>query len=159
MNQPDRSSTTSGDRGHAWITAQTVDFCCLAAAPPVLRSPIRTSTRILGAALAGTARGWMAFAYRSLGNAHSAWLTPVAGATLATTGAYRLVPHPVYLGWTGLSLGWSLLSGSPLALMLALATGVFYDRRARVEERAVEAVHPLYAGYRARARRLVPWVY
>ena len=105
------------------------------------------------------ALGWTVWGYRSLGRSHSAWVAPAGAAPLVTTGAYAVIRHPVYAGWTATALGWGLLTRSPLGVGLAIGFGVFYDRRVRVEERLLEAVHPEYATYRRRVRRFVPVLY
>ncbi|MBI4494741.1 MAG: isoprenylcysteine carboxylmethyltransferase family protein [Chloroflexi bacterium] len=78
---------------------------------------------------------------------------------LVTRGPYRWVRHPVYVGelLSGLGLVLPLLS-LPSAAAFGLFCGLQYWR-ALNEERALEAVFPEYAAYRARTWRLVPWVH
>ena len=57
------------------------------------------------------------------------------------------------------SLGWALLWQSVAALGAAVVLGVFFDAKARLEERLLLAKFPGYAAYRGRTWRFVPWVY
>ena len=45
-----------------------------------------------------------------------------------------------------------------VAAILAVALALYLDAKARMEERWLLARFPDYAGYRARTRRLFPWV-
>jgi len=84
---------------------------------------------------------------------------PREGATLADTGVYRRVRHPVYGAVLLIALGWSLVE-SPLGLLPTAALAVVFDLKARVEEAWLEERFPGYSGYRERTpRRFVPGVY
>jgi protein-S-isoprenylcysteine O-methyltransferase Ste14 len=81
---------------------------------------------------------------------------PKTGGQLVTGGPYRFVRHPMYLAVLLVALGccvgygtswrWGALAG--LGLVLAI--------KARVEERALTALHPGYADYARRSKRIVP---
>jgi protein-S-isoprenylcysteine O-methyltransferase Ste14 len=115
--------------------------------------------RSVGTVLMAVSGSWLVYSYRSLGTSHSPWVAPTPDKRLVTTGAYAIVRHPIYAGWTALALGWGLATGSPPAIAIAASFGGFYDRRSRVEERALEAVYPEYRAYRRRVRRFVPGIY
>jgi protein-S-isoprenylcysteine O-methyltransferase Ste14 len=84
---------------------------------------------------------------------------PREGATLADTGVYRRVRHPVYGAVLLIALGWSLVE-SPLGLLPTAALAVVFDLKARVEEAWLEERFPDYSQYRERTpRRFVPGVY
>ena len=76
---------------------------------------------------------------------------------LVTTGAYRLVRHPLYLGELVAGLG-ALLP--VLAPSTALVYGGFclcQAARAVLEERALAATFPEYTDYRRKTPALLPW--
>ena len=75
---------------------------------------------------------------------------------LVTSGAYRLVRHPLYLGELVVALGALLPVLAPLSV---LSFGLFcalQASRAVLEERALMAALPDYAAYRHRTPALVP---
>jgi protein-S-isoprenylcysteine O-methyltransferase Ste14 len=77
---------------------------------------------------------------------------------LVTSGPYRLVRHPIYLGEIVAGLGLvlpTLLTLHALVLALFLAAQM---ARTFYEERMLKAVYPSYADYARRTRRLIPFV-
>lgn len=89
----------------------------------------------------------------------SAFPKPRDHSTLVTCGIYSIVRHPIYSGFIFLTLGWSLLWGSVAALVVALALLIFFDLKARREERWLEAKFSGYAAYKQRVKKLIPFVY
>jgi protein-S-isoprenylcysteine O-methyltransferase Ste14 len=84
---------------------------------------------------------------------------PRHGASVAESGVYGLVRHPVYGAVLLLAVGWSLAE-SPLGLIPTALLAVLFDLKARVEEAWLEERLPGYAQYRQRTpRRFVPGVY
>jgi protein-S-isoprenylcysteine O-methyltransferase Ste14 len=85
---------------------------------------------------------------------------PKEDATLVTSGAYRIVRHPIYsgiiLGWTG----WGLFNHAELTTLLAFfLLFPFFDIKTRREERMLSAKFPPYAAYQRRVRKLIPYLY
>jgi protein-S-isoprenylcysteine O-methyltransferase Ste14 len=146
-------------RDYAWFAAQLVLFAAALAAPIVQRSPIHPLVRLLGIGLLGGGGTIAAAAYRALGASHSPWSTPLPDSHLVTSGIYRRVRHPIYLSWCLASVGAALLSGSLVELAVAAALTVFYDRRARAEERLLAASHAAYPDYVRSSSRFVPTIY
>ena len=83
---------------------------------------------------------------------------PVTG--LVTTGPYRLVRHPIYLGFALLAMGQALAFGNWPALMIVLLGIVpSFAWRARAEERLLSRTFgERYASYRKRTRMIIPYV-
>jgi protein-S-isoprenylcysteine O-methyltransferase Ste14 len=84
---------------------------------------------------------------------------PRAGTTLVQRGAYSIVRHPIYSGFSIAAFGWALAWRSPLALLAAAILLLFFDIKARREERWLERTFSEYAGYKRRVRKLIPLMY
>jgi protein-S-isoprenylcysteine O-methyltransferase Ste14 len=82
------------------------------------------------------------------------------GTGLVTTGPYRLVRHPIYLGLALLALGQALAFGSWPALVIVLCGIVpTFAWRARAEEKLLSRTFgEHYAVYRRRTKIIVPYV-
>ncbi len=79
------------------------------------------------------------------------------GHQVATTGPYRLVRHPMYVGVILLWLSTALILGSWWALVPALIIAVIFIARTALEDRMLQAELPGYAEYAQRVRyRLLP---
>jgi len=80
------------------------------------------------------------------------------GAGLVTTGPYRLVRHPIYLGFALLASGEALAFGSWPALMIVLSGIVpTFAWRARAEEKLLSRMFgERYAVYRQRTKMIIP---
>jgi protein-S-isoprenylcysteine O-methyltransferase Ste14 len=80
------------------------------------------------------------------------------GTGLVTTGPYRLVRHPIYLGLALLAMGEALAFGSWPALMIVLS-GILptFAWRARAEEKLLSRTFGEgYAVYRQRTKMIIP---
>ena len=101
--------------------------------------------------------------FRSRMELGSAWtLVPAADQSvgIVTTGPYRLVRHPIYLGLTLLALGQALAFGSWLAVAIVLSGIVpTFAWRAIAEEKLLRRTFgEHYAVYRQRTKLLIPYL-
>jgi protein-S-isoprenylcysteine O-methyltransferase Ste14 len=126
---------------------------------PVLDGGPRLASVVAGLALLAAGAvlaGWGLLALREA-------LTPLPhprdGADLVETGAYRLARHPIYGGIVIGSLGYGLAMASPLAILGALLLLGFFRLKSAREEVWLVARYPDYPAYRARTRRLLPFLY
>ena len=78
---------------------------------------------------------------------------------LVTTGPYAYIRHPIYTGML-LALFGSALANNPLWFIVAVAAAVYFVYSARREEVLMARTFPdTYPAYRARTKRLIPFVY
>ena len=96
---------------------------------------------------------------RDLGANRTPFPRPKDDARLVTTGIYARVRHPLYLSVICLGFGWALLWRSWPALALAAVQILFFDAKARREERWLSTQFPDYTAYARRVKRFIPSLY
>jgi protein-S-isoprenylcysteine O-methyltransferase Ste14 len=108
---------------------------------------------VVGAALVLSSRA-------ELGSAWSFVPKADQGTGLITTGPYRLVRHPIYLGFALLAMGEAFAFGSWPALLIVLFGIVpTLAWRARTEEKVLSRTFgERYAVYRQRTKLIVPYL-
>jgi protein-S-isoprenylcysteine O-methyltransferase Ste14 len=164
-----RGNLNSGereDRGNRWVLGAFTVLAILLAYIPAYtdRRDIWTidgeAIRWIGVILfvvGGALRLWPVFV---LGRRFSGLVAIQRDHTLVTTGIYRHVRNPSYLGLLVSSLGWALIFRSVLGILIAALLLIPLVARMRAEERLLaEQFGAEYALYRARTRRLLPGVY
>ena len=118
------------------------------------------SVRWLGVALSaagGALRLWPVFV---LGNRFSGLVAIQPGHRLVTTGVYRVIRHPSYLGLLITSLGWALAFRSGVGVLLTALLVPPLLARIRAEERLLRAQFgDEYEVYGKRTSRLIPGLY
>jgi len=132
-------------------TALAIDALGLSTAQPITRPD--AAALAAGLMLAGTALAFLSAWY--LGKSFS--LLPQAR-TLVTTGPYRFVRHPIYLGGLLITIGEVWLRFSALTLALNIIFVAAQIVRLRYEEQILEQTFPEYAAYRARTSALIPGI-
>ncbi len=95
----------------------------------------------------------------SLGRSLSTFPRPRDESSLVETGVFSLVRHPIYTGLSLLALGWSVLWMSVAALVATVILFVFFDAKSRREERWLQEKFDGYGRYKARVRKLIPFIY
>ena len=75
-----------------------------------------------------------------------------------TTGPYRFVRHPIYLGGLLITLGEVWLRWSPLVVALNLLFVAAQIVRLRYEDEILDRAFPEYREYRARTSALIPGI-
>jgi protein-S-isoprenylcysteine O-methyltransferase Ste14 len=94
-----------------------------------------------------------------LGKNRTAYPRPLANSKLVQTGVYGLMRHPLYTSVVVATLGWGLVWASGPSVILAVALGVYFDAKARSEERWLRERFPAYADYARRVKRFIPGLY
>jgi protein-S-isoprenylcysteine O-methyltransferase Ste14 len=150
-----------GPRGEGWVVIQGVLLLLTAAAGwlgPAWDGALRLLGSIAGVALIAAGL-WLAMrGIRDLRGALTPLPYPRQGAELVETGVYAGVRHPIYGGLVIAGVGWGLLTASPAAIAAALVLLAFFELKSRREEAWLEGRFAGYAAYRARTRRLIPWI-
>ncbi|WP_165070783.1 methyltransferase family protein [Paludisphaera rhizosphaerae] len=108
-------------------------------------------------AAGGTLRLWPVFV---LGRRFSGLVAIQPGHELVTTGIYRVIRHPSYLGLILSTLGWVLAFRSGVGAALTAIMMIPIVARIRSEERLLgDQFGAVYQAYRDRTWRLIPGVY
>ena len=118
----------------------------------------RTATTLVGVPLAAAGLVLLRRGVADLGGNLTPNPRPRDDGELVETGIYARVRHPIYGGLILLAVGWGLITASPPSLVLAAALAVFFVLKARREEAWLVVRYPGYQAYRARTRRLIPWL-
>jgi protein-S-isoprenylcysteine O-methyltransferase Ste14 len=126
-------------------------------------SPAGSTALLLASSGSLLAIAGAALVLRSRAELGPAWsFVPKAdqGSGLITTGPYRLVRHPIYLGFALLAMGQALAFGSWPALMIVLSGIVpTFAWRARAEETLLTRTFgERYAVYRQRTKMIIPYL-
>lgn len=109
--------------------------------------------------LSGTASTMAALALTKIRRYLTPLPHPVAHSELVTSGIYGWVRHPLYSCQLIAGLGWTIFTLSALHLGLLVAGFLFFDYKAKIEERWLTERHPGYRVYAHRVRKLLPWLY
>jgi protein-S-isoprenylcysteine O-methyltransferase Ste14 len=108
-------------------------------------------------AVGGALRLWPVYV---LGNRFSGLVAIQPGHALVTTGIYRVIRHPSYLGMLVSSLGWGLSFRSGVGVLLAALLVPPLVARIQAEERLLRSQFGAeYDAYRARTSQLIPGIY
>jgi protein-S-isoprenylcysteine O-methyltransferase Ste14 len=115
---------------------------------------------VLGGAIAVTGS---VIVWRSRLELGAAWsLLPKAGdqTGVVTSGPYRLVRHPIYLGLSVVAVGQAVAFSSGPAFLIVLACVIpSFVWRAREEERFLISIFgEVYVSYRQKTKMIVPYV-
>jgi protein-S-isoprenylcysteine O-methyltransferase Ste14 len=154
---------TLGRRGGGWVFVQVVLLAAIFLSALVgLSWPGRLELIAwgVGAALMLLGASLLVAGGVGLGSALTPFPAPRGGADLQTSGAYRLVRHPMYGSGILIALGWSAIFATPVGLVLTVVLGLFAELKARREELWLEQQYSDYASYRRRTRhKLIPFVW
>ena len=147
-------------RGGWWVVAQSGLMLAVLAGGVAFRAGERGGALLAaGGCLIVLGAVFGLAGVKALGRNRTAFPKPREDSALVQHGVYALVRHPLYTSVILVSFGWALVWGSLPALALACLEAVFFDAKARREERWLTGKFPGYADYRRRVRRLVPQVY
>lgn len=149
-----------GKRGEGWVVGQFVIGGAAFIVALLTRTTVAWYVILLGIVLIVLGMLLLALAVLRLGENLSAFPKPREGKhSLVTSGAYGIVRHPIYSGILTAAFGWSILWGSLPGLVLTVVLLIWLDLKSRREEQWLVEQYPEYTAYRARVKKLVPFIY
>ena len=160
------SSGVQEDRGNRWVIAAFALVGLLDAWLPAWADRNDfwimdgETIRWFGVALfaaGGVPRIWPVFV---LGDRFSGLVAIQPGHTLETSGIYRYIRNPSYLGLLVMTLGWGLAFRSGIGVVItAMLIPPLIARMDAEEALLLSRFGDRYAAYRARTRRLIPGIW
>ncbi len=132
----------------------------LAAAPGGTEGPMALLLALAGALVALTGSAVVVRSRAELGGAWSLVPTASEHTGVVTTGPYRLVRHPIYLGFSLLALGEAIAFGSMPAVLAVIAVVIpSFLWRAREEEKLLLRVFgERYLLYQKHTKIMIPYL-
>jgi protein-S-isoprenylcysteine O-methyltransferase Ste14 len=122
-------------------------------------TPFPYDVQVIGVGLTALGIGFAIWARMTLGSNWGMPMTLREKPELVTGGPYAFVRHPIYTGITFAMLGTALTVGAWYFLVLAVAFGYFLISTAQEEKDMVQHFPDAYPAYKARTKRLIPFVF
>jgi protein-S-isoprenylcysteine O-methyltransferase Ste14 len=142
--------------GYGWVVVQIALFVLYGLALAWGASASWGAWRWLGIPLLAVG-AWVGLAALRM---HGRKLTPLPEPNpalgLQRTGVYAVIRHPMYTGLLLSAFGLAILAQKPLAIAAAGALTVFFNLKAREEERRLRRCYPDYADYQRATGRFLP---
>lgn len=153
---------TLGSKGQGWVALQALVLAACAAVAvmgPPWPDSVSSWVRLVGAVIAISGGAVAITAILGLGRDITPMPKPGPETEVRTNGIYALVRHPIYGGAIEVASGLALAT-SPLALVPAVALGLLFEAKSRVEERWLIEHDPAYEDYRRQVtKRFIPGVW
>jgi protein-S-isoprenylcysteine O-methyltransferase Ste14 len=147
-------------RGGWWVVGQFLLLLAIAGMDLTGHAAVKPLPIFLGGLVLIVAATFCSLAgLLALGRNLTPFPKPSAKTELVQHGIYALIRHPLYTSVFCAAVGWSLVWQSWPALAVSFVLAIFFDTKARHEERWLRQQFPEYADYERRVRRFIPWIY
>jgi protein-S-isoprenylcysteine O-methyltransferase Ste14 len=147
-------------RGGWWVVGQLMLMLAVAILGVACRDASKHPLFVLCGRLFLSASALCAlFGGMALGRNLTPFPKPLARTQLVQRGIYGLLRHPLYTAVMCAAVGWSLIRSSSSAFAASVVMALFFDAKARLEERWLRRQFPDYPRYAQRVRRFIPWIY
>ena len=155
--------TKEPGKGGAWVWAQVSLFLAYAILPRWFPMDFPVPRLWFGAWVGAALMAYgllMVFpAAVKLGRSLTPFPQPPPKAELVRTGPYAWVRNPIYSGLSTLALGYALWTGEGTRAILAAVIFLFLDRKSTAEEKWLSIRFPEYETYKARTKKMLPFIY
>ena len=122
-------------------------------------TPFPYPVQLIGVPLTVLGIGFSIWARMTLGSNWGMPMTLRENPELVTGGPYAFVRHPIYTGIIFAMLGTALTFGPWWFAVLAIAFGYFLISTRQEEKDMLQHFPDAYPAYRARTKRLIPFIY
>ena len=147
-------------RGEFWVIGQMFLGIGFVLLPVVPVGEVPMSIRFWGAITAGIGALWLGVGgLWHLGENLTPLPHPKDTGRLITTGAYRVVRHPIYSSVILATLAWAIWQMSLSHAIASLVFLVFFDRKSAKEEVWLMDRFPEYQLYRQSVPKFIPFIY
>ncbi len=143
-------------KGWAWVGAQFVLLGLVILLPAGDDWSRPGWLRTIGLLINLSGLALFALGVKGLGRSLTATPVPLERGELQTGGLYRFMRHPIYAAVILIIVGISIGSGSIVRAAIGAGTIVFFNAKARWEERRLAQTYPAYASYASVVPRFVP---
>jgi len=162
----ERASWWKGTRGEWYVVAQVILFLLIGFGPRTLPGlpawggwAAKVAT-VLGVLLMLFGAALSIGGVLVLGSNLTPLPYPKDCSNLVESGPYAIVRNPIYSGLIIAAFGWGLWLQALLTLVFAAALFVLFDLKLRLEEKwLAEKFGGPYLEYRAKVKKLIPWLY
>lgn len=149
-----------GKRGEGWVIGQFIIGGVAFITALLTRTPVSWFVILIGIVLIVVGMAMLVLAVFHLGENLSAMPKPREDKhSLVTSGVYGVVRHPIYAGILLAAFGWGIFWGSVWSILVTIVLLIWLDMKSRREEKWLTDQYPEYTAYRARVKKLLPFVY
>jgi protein-S-isoprenylcysteine O-methyltransferase Ste14 len=148
------------ERGGIWVAIQAAILLAILALGVTYRSsPLRKGMAVAGGLCLVSGGCFGVAGALALGSNLTPLPKPFTQAQLVRHGIYARVRHPLYTGVALLSAGWALVWQSWPATAAVLVLALFFDAKARREERWLREKFAAYEDYSKTTHKFIPEIY
>jgi protein-S-isoprenylcysteine O-methyltransferase Ste14 len=122
-------------------------------------APVNLALSTLGVIVTAAGMAFFVWARQHLGSNWSQTVAVKEGHELVTSGPYRYVRHPMYTGGTVACIGSAITAGGAFVFLLIFLTPIFVWRIGAEDELLARQFPSEFPAYKARTKRLIPFLW